>query len=77
MSLAALLLVVAAAVFHAGWNFLAKRAGGGAAFVWLFGVVSATLYTPIALWSSRSACCARCPISGCSAPLTRLRCTLR
>jgi drug/metabolite transporter (DMT)-like permease len=50
MSVTALLLVLAAAFVHAGWNYLAKRAGGGAAFVWLFGVVSATLYTPIALW---------------------------
>lgn len=50
MSLAALLLVLAAAVIHAGWNYLAKRAGGGAAFVWLFGTVSAAVYTPIALW---------------------------
>jgi uncharacterized membrane protein len=50
MSLAALLLILAAAFIHASWNYLAKRAGGGAAFVWLFGVVSALLYTPIALW---------------------------
>lgn len=50
MSLAALLLVLAAAVIHAGWNYLAKRAGGGAAFVWLFGMVSAAVYTPLALW---------------------------
>ena len=50
MSTFALLLVLAAAVGHAGWNLLAKRAGGGAAFVWLFGVVSALVYTPLALW---------------------------
>jgi drug/metabolite transporter (DMT)-like permease len=50
MNLTALLLVLAAALIHASWNYLAKRAGGGAAFVWLFGMVSASLYTPIALW---------------------------
>jgi len=50
MSTLALLLVLAAAFVHASWNFLAKRAGGGAAFVWLFGMISALLYTPLALW---------------------------
>ncbi len=45
----AVLLIVAAAFIHASWNFLAKRAGGGAAFVWLFGAVSALLYTPLAV----------------------------
>lgn len=46
----ALALVLMAAFMHASWNYLAKRAGGGAAFVWLFGTVSALLYTPFALW---------------------------
>jgi len=50
MSTLALLLVLAAAFVHASWNFLAKRAGGGAAFVWLFGMISALLYTPLSLW---------------------------
>jgi drug/metabolite transporter (DMT)-like permease len=37
MTLFALALVLAAAVFHATWNLLAKRVGdGGAVFVWLF-----------------------------------------
>jgi uncharacterized membrane protein len=45
----AVLLIVVAAFIHASWNFLAKRAGGGAAFVWLFGAVSALIYTPIAV----------------------------
>jgi hypothetical protein len=35
MSLAVLALVLAAAFAHAGWNFLAKGAGGGATFVWV------------------------------------------
>ena len=35
MTATALGLVLAAAVLHAAWNLLAKRAGGGAALVWL------------------------------------------
>jgi len=48
MTHAALGLVLAAAFVHATWNFLAKRAGGGAAFVWLFGVLSTAMYAPLA-----------------------------
>lgn len=39
MDPAALALVLAAAVAHATWNLQAKRAGGGAAFVWLYTAV--------------------------------------
>jgi drug/metabolite transporter (DMT)-like permease len=49
MTPAALGLVLAAAVLHAVWNLLAKRAGGGVALVWLYGTVSAALLTPVAL----------------------------
>ena len=42
-------LVLAAAFIHASWNLLAKRAGGGAAFVWLFAALSTVLYAPIAV----------------------------
>ena len=46
----ALGLVLLAAVFHATWNLLAKRAGaGGPEFVWLFGVLSVAIYLPVAL----------------------------
>ena len=48
MTLFALGLVLAAAVMHATWNLLAKRAGGGVAFVWLFGALSAVIYAPLA-----------------------------
>lgn len=41
--------MLAAAFAHAGWNFLAKGAGGGAAFVWLFSLCSALLLTPIVM----------------------------
>lgn len=47
----ALVLVLAAAFFHATWNLLAKRVGdGGAETVWLFGAFSALLYAPLAVW---------------------------
>lgn len=49
MSTAALGLVLASALMHAGWNFLAKGASGGAAFVWLFTCSSALLYAPLAI----------------------------
>ncbi len=50
MTLFALALVLVAAVFHATWNLLAKRVGGGGAvFVWLFGLCSALIYAPLAV----------------------------
>src|SRR5205085_10386521 len=49
MTMTALGLVLAAAVLHAAWNLLAKRAGGGAALVWLYGTASAALLTPPAV----------------------------
>jgi drug/metabolite transporter (DMT)-like permease len=50
MTFFALVLVLAAAVFHATWNLLAKRVGaGGAVFVWLFGAFSVLIYAPLAL----------------------------
>ncbi|MGF1567249.1 MAG: EamA family transporter [Nodosilinea sp.] len=49
MTVFALGLVLAAAFLHASWNFLAKRAAGGAAFVWLFGVLSTCIYAPLAV----------------------------
>ncbi len=49
MTAFALTLVLSAAFIHATWNFLAKRAGGGAAFVWLFAALSTLFYAPLAL----------------------------
>jgi len=47
---ALVLVLAAAAVFHATWNLLAKRVGdGGAVFVWLFGIFSVLIYAPLAL----------------------------
>jgi drug/metabolite transporter (DMT)-like permease len=49
MTLYALALVLAAGLFHAIWNLLAKRAGGGgASFVWLCTILSVVLYAPVA-----------------------------
>lgn len=49
MTALALSLVLAAAFVHASWNFLAKRVGGGVAFIWLFGLLSVLLYAPLAV----------------------------
>ncbi len=49
MSPGVLALVLLAACAHAAWNFLAKGAQGGAAFVWLTTVASAVLYAPVLL----------------------------
>ena len=53
MTSGVLVLVLASAFGHAFWNLLAKRAGGGHAFVWLVAVGSTILYAPVAatvLW---------------------------
>ena len=47
MSPAVLALVLTAAVAHAAWNFLAKGAEGGAAFVWLATTAGAAIYLPV------------------------------
>lgn len=42
-------LILTAAVIHASWNLLAKRADdGGLAFVWLNGTLSVLIYAPLA-----------------------------
>jgi len=48
MTTLALILVLAAAVLHATWNLCAKRAASGLPFVWVTGVLSFALWTPIA-----------------------------
>jgi len=52
MTSLALLLVLIAAVLHASWNLLSKRAGGGLGFVYVVGVVNLALYVPFvtAFW---------------------------
>lgn len=52
MSLLALLLVVVAALTHATWNLLAKKAAAvGAPFVFAYTALSMLLYAPVALWA--------------------------
>jgi drug/metabolite transporter (DMT)-like permease len=45
----ALTLILAAAVTHATWNFLNKRASGHATFTWIVAVLSAVLYAPASI----------------------------
>lgn len=51
MSLSALLLVIVAAICHASWNLLAKRAAKvGPPFVFAYGLCSTILFAPWVLW---------------------------
>jgi drug/metabolite transporter (DMT)-like permease len=50
MSLLALFLVVAAALCHASWNLVAKKAGGGNHFVLIGSLLVSTLWLPVVLW---------------------------
>ena len=47
MNTLALVMVLASAVSHATWNFLAKRTHGGVPFVWLTDVLSVLFYAPL------------------------------
>jgi drug/metabolite transporter (DMT)-like permease len=49
VSLLALALILTSAIAHATWNLYAKRAGGGATFVWLFDVLAMLIYAPFTL----------------------------
>jgi drug/metabolite transporter (DMT)-like permease len=49
MTAFALALILASAVAHATWNLFAKRARGGAPFLWLAFTLSIPLYAPIAI----------------------------
>lgn len=51
MSWPALVLVVAAAFAHAGWNLHAKRgASAGVAFLVVYSILGTVIYAPFALW---------------------------
>lgn len=50
MSLAGLVLVLAAAFCHATWNVLVKRINGGAELLWLISLFSVLIYLPLAVW---------------------------
>jgi len=58
MSLFGFVLVLAAAVCHAVWNFLVKRLAAGPELVWLFSLVACLIYLPLVLgvvWIERPA----------------------
>jgi drug/metabolite transporter (DMT)-like permease len=48
MSGTAFALVLTAAVLHASWNVLAKRAQGGLGFIWLYFALAVAVYFPVA-----------------------------
>jgi drug/metabolite transporter (DMT)-like permease len=51
MTLSALLLVIVAAVCHASWNLLAKRAANvGPVFIFAYAICSTILYAPWVIW---------------------------
>jgi len=50
MNLDALILVLAGAMAHATWNYLAKLASGGQPFVALYSLVSFVFAGPLCLW---------------------------
>jgi drug/metabolite transporter (DMT)-like permease len=47
VTLFSLLLVLGAALLHALWNLLAKRARGGLAFTWLFSALAVLIWAPV------------------------------
>src|SRR5258706_3003976 len=49
MTIAALILILAAAVIHATWNLLNKQASGHATFTWLVALLSAIFYAPVTI----------------------------
>jgi drug/metabolite transporter (DMT)-like permease len=53
MTLYVLSLILTAAVLHALWNLLAKRAKGKAPFIWLMYIASTVLYLPVLLYEVR------------------------
>ncbi len=54
MSLSVLALVLLAAVLHAWWNLLAKRAQGKVPFTWLMYVASNVIYLPAVAYALRT-----------------------
>jgi len=50
MSIYVLSLVLTAAVLHACWNLISKKANGKAPFIWLMYIASTVLYLPVLLY---------------------------
>ena len=51
MSALALSLVLVAALLHAGWNVVAKKASGGSGFMLLEYALHALVWAPVGLWA--------------------------
>src|SRR5258706_8719124 len=49
MTIAALILILAAAVIHATWDLVNKQASGHATFTWLVALLSAIFYAPVTI----------------------------
>src|SRR3954463_11039583 len=67
MSFAPFALVILAALIHATWNLLSKRAAaGGAAFVFAYNLVACAVYAPWVAWLlARGALTWSMPVAGC------------
>jgi drug/metabolite transporter (DMT)-like permease len=52
VSATALLLLLAAAILHAGWNLLVKQAGEKHVFTWWAVVAGSLLFAPVLLWTA-------------------------
>ncbi len=50
MSLFGFTLVLTAAFCHATWNYIIKKINGGPELVWLFSIIAALLYLPLAIY---------------------------
>ena len=50
MPLTALLLVLVGALIHAGWNIVAKKAGGDARFTFFSGAIMFVVWSPLCIW---------------------------
>lgn len=51
MPLTALALVLVAALLHAGWNVVAKKAGGDSRFVLLVAIFIVVVWAPVGVWA--------------------------
>jgi drug/metabolite transporter (DMT)-like permease len=51
MPVTALALVLAAALLHAFWNVVAKKAGGDSRFVLIVSLMQVTLWAPVGVWA--------------------------
>ncbi|MVO97907.1 hypothetical protein, partial [Rhizobium leguminosarum] len=55
MPLSAFALILLAGLIHAGWNIVAKKAGGDARFAFFTSVVMMVVWAPLGFWLGREA----------------------